>query len=106
MLCCTRVAVVPRKMSWMKRCPWVLMATRSQPFCSHPLDDLRGRVAVSQFRLGGNAGRLELGVHVFQIGEVCGNLRTDGVGAIGARGPAVGHVQQHQAAVRQPCQLS
>ena len=36
MLCCTRVAVVPRKMSWMKRCPCVLIATRSHPFsCTH-----------------------------------------------------------------------
>ena len=33
MLCWTRLAVVPRKMSARKRCPCVLIATRSHPFC-------------------------------------------------------------------------
>jgi Malate:quinone oxidoreductase (Mqo) len=32
MLCRTRVAVEPRNRSAKKRCPWVLIATRSQPF--------------------------------------------------------------------------
>src|SRR3954464_8505206 len=32
-LCCTRLAVVPKNRSAKKRWPWVLIATRSQPFC-------------------------------------------------------------------------
>src|SRR5208283_2712210 len=71
----------------------------------HPLDDLGGSVAVSQLGLGGNAGRMELGLHALQVGEVGGDLGTDGVGPVGARGPSVGHVQQDEAAVRQDGQL-
>jgi hypothetical protein len=31
--CWTRLAVVPRNRSARNRCPWVLIATKSQPFC-------------------------------------------------------------------------
>ncbi len=41
--CCTRVAVVPRNRSARKRCPWVLIATRSHPFCcTHLMISLTG----------------------------------------------------------------
>ena len=43
----------------------------------------------------------ELRADLFQIGGVFGDLRADGIGAIGSRGPAVGDVQQHHAALRQ-----
>ena len=70
-----------------------------------PLDDLGGSVAVSQFGLGGNAGGLKLVLHLLQVREVGGDLGTDGVGPIGARGPSVGHVQQDDAAVHELGQL-
>ncbi len=74
MLCCTRLAVVPRKISARKRWPCVLIATRSQPFCSDPLDDFLDGIAIGEFGFGGDARGLKLGADFFQIGGVFGDF--------------------------------
>src|SRR5208337_2053538 len=52
-LCWTWVAVVPRNKSARKRCPWVLMATRSQPFCwTHLMISLTGSPNASSASAG------------------------------------------------------
>ena len=95
----------PRNMSARKRCPWVLIATRSQPFCCTHLMISFDRVAIGQFGLGRNAGGLKLRPHSLQIRGVFRDFRADRVRAIGPGRPSVGHVQQHQTAVRQLGQL-
>ena len=45
---------------------------------------------------------LKFGPDFLQIGGVFGDLRTDRVRAIGSRRPAIGHMQQHHAAL---CEL-
>src|SRR5579864_8408228 len=102
-LCWTRLAVTPRKRSARKRWPWVLIATRSQPF-AHPADDLVDRIAVGELGLGGDARGRELGAHALEVGGVLADLRADRVGAEGPRRPAGRDVEQHDAAAGVPGQ--
>jgi hypothetical protein len=70
-------------------------------FLLDPFDDLAGGFAEGEFGLGGNSGRFEFGADFLEICGVFGDLGADGVGAVGAGGPAVGDVKQNQTAMRQ-----
>ena len=82
------------------RCPWVLIATRSQPFSSTRLTISLHRVAVSQFRFGGDAGGFELGLDLVQVGPALCDLFAAGIRAVPLGGDAGGHVEQHHAAMQ------
>src|SRR5208337_5449083 len=56
----------------------------------HPFNDFVGRLAVSQFRVGGDAGIGEFGPHLDQVSRVFGDFGTDRVRSKGSRGPTVG----------------
>ena len=75
------------------------------PLLSHPLDDLLIRFAERELGLSRNAQLLKLESNSFQIGSVFDNFRTDGIGTIGPGSPSIGHVKQHDAAVRELCKL-
>src|SRR5271166_3029970 len=66
-----------------------------------PFDDFLDRFAVRQLGLGRYAKRLKLGPNFFQVCGVFGDFGTDRVPAIGSSCPTIGHMQQHQTAVRE-----
>ena len=101
MLWRTRVAVEPRNRSASKRWPWVLMATKSQPFLLNPFDDFARGLAIGKFGLSRNSGRLEFGANFFEVLGVFGNFGAHGVLAVGSGGPAIRDVQQNETAMRE-----
>src|SRR5208282_3238524 len=66
-----------------------------------PFDDFISRLAVSQFRVSGNAGGLKLRPSPVQIRGIFGDLGADRVRSKGSCGPTVSHVEQHHAALRE-----
>src|SRR5271165_1408201 len=67
----------------------------------HPLDDLLNRFAVRQLGLNRNTKGLKLCSNLYQICSVFGDFRADRVRAVSASCPTIGHMEQHQTAVRQ-----
>ena len=73
-------------------------------FLAHPANDFRRRISVRELRFDWNSRRLELQFHFREIALVVIDLFADSAFAIRARGPAVGDVEEHDAAVELPRQ--
>ena len=69
-------------------------------FLLDPFDNFIARLAKSEFRRGVYSRGLKFAPDFFQISGVFRDFSADGVRPIGAGRPAVGHVQQHDPAVR------
>ena len=65
----------------------------------HPLDDLIGRFAIGQFRLGRDSRGLKFALDLVQVIRVFSNFRAYSVAAVGSSRPPIGDVEQHQPAV-------
>ena len=70
-------------------------------FLFNPFDDFVRGFAVGQLSFGRNSCRIEFFTHPSKIGSILGDLRTDRIRPIRSRSPSIGHMKQHQAAMRQ-----
>jgi len=70
-------------------------------FFFNPLHDLLDGVAEGEFGFDGNIHGLKLRADRLEVGGIGGDLRTDCVGTVRPRRPAVGDVEQNDAAVGQ-----
>jgi hypothetical protein len=67
----------------------------------HPAHNLAAGIAEGKFGAGGNTSLLKFDQNLLEVGGIFGDLGTDGVATISARGPTICDMEQYHAALGQ-----